>query len=124
VAMKILADMPISPRTVLYLREMGYEAVRVDKLGMERAEDEQLLRYAAERDMVIITMDLDFGGFLALSGITKPSVITFRLRNPDANHINKMLEDMLPKLLSELEVGAIITVEEERMRVRRLPIIK
>jgi len=122
--MKFLADMPISPRTVSYLRETGYEAMRVDKLGMERAKDEQLFRYAAERDMVIITMDLDFGGLLALSGMTKPSVITFRLRNPDVNHINKMLEDMLPKLLSELEVGAIITVEEERVRVRRLPIMK
>ena len=121
-AIRFLADMPISPRTVSYLREAGYETMRVDKLGMERAKDRQLLRYAAERDMVIITMDLDFGGLLALSRMTKPSVITFRLRNPDANHINKMLEDMFPKLLSELEAGAIVTVEEERGRVRRLPI--
>jgi predicted nuclease of predicted toxin-antitoxin system len=124
VAIKLLADMPISLRTVCYLREMGYEAVRADKLGMERAEDEQLLPYAAERDMVIITTDLDFAGFLAVSGMTKPSVITFRLRNPDASRINKMLEDMLPKLASEPEVGNIVTVEEERIRVRRLPIIK
>ena len=121
-AIRFLADMPISPRTGSYLRGIGYEAMRVDKLGMERAKDEQLLRYAAEQDMVIITMDLDFGGLLALSGMTKPSVMIFRLRNPDANHINKMLEDMLPKLLSELEVGVIITIEEERARVRRLPI--
>jgi predicted nuclease of predicted toxin-antitoxin system len=124
VAIRILADMPISPQTVSYLGGMGYEAVRADKLGMERAEDEQLLRYAAERDMVIITMDLDFAGFLALSGMTKPSVITFRLRNPDASRINKMLEDILPRLVSELEVGNVVTVEEERIRVRRLPIIK
>jgi len=121
-AIRFLADMPISPRTVSYLRGIGYEAMRVDKLGMERAKDEQLLCYAAEQDMVIITMDLDFGGLLALSGMTKPSVMIFRLRNPDANHINKMLEDMLPKLLSELGVGVIITIEEERVRVRRLPI--
>jgi predicted nuclease of predicted toxin-antitoxin system len=72
--------------------------------------------------MNIITMDLDFGGLLALSGMTRPSVIIFRLRNPDANHINKMLKDMLPELLDELEAGAIITVEEKRVRVRRLPI--
>jgi len=113
--MRFLADMPISPRTVSYLMEMGYEAIRANELGMERAGDEQLLRYAAQRDMVIITLDLDFGGLLAPSGMAKPSVITLRLRNPDASHINKMLEAILPKLPKEL-------VEEERARVRRLPI--
>jgi Uncharacterized protein conserved in bacteria len=122
VAIKFLADMPISPRTVSYLREEDYEATRANELGMEQAKDRQLLRYAAERDMVIITMDLDFGGLLALSGMARPSVITFRLRNPDVNQVNKMLEAMLPKLLSELEAGAIITVEGERVRVRRLPV--
>ena len=122
--MRFLVDMPISPRTVSYLRQLGYEAMRADELGMERVKDEQLLQYAAEQDMAIITMDLDFGGLLALSGMTKPSVITFRLRNPDANHINKMSEDMLPRLLNELKAGAIITVEEERVRVRRLPVMK
>jgi len=42
---------------------MGYKAIRVDELKMERAEDEQLLHYAAEQNMAIITMDLEFGGF-------------------------------------------------------------
>jgi predicted nuclease of predicted toxin-antitoxin system len=120
--MRFLADMPISPRTVSYLREMGYEAMRADELEMARAGDEQLLHYAAEQDMVIITMDLDFGGLLVLSGATKPSVITFRLRNPEVHRVNGILEEMLPKLQSELETGAIITVVEERVRVRRLPI--
>ena len=114
--------MPISPRTVSYLREMGYGAMRADELGMERAEDEQLFHYAAEQDMVIITMDLDFGGLLLLSGMIKPSVITFRLRNPEVNRVNSILKDMLPKLQGELEIGAIITIEEDRVRVRRLPI--
>jgi predicted nuclease of predicted toxin-antitoxin system len=120
--MIFLVDMPISPRTVSCLRERGYQAVRVDELEMERAEDEQLLHYAAEQDMVIITMDLDFGSLLVLSGATKPSVITFRLRNPEVNRINDILKDVLPKLRGELEMGAIVTVEEERVRVRRLPI--
>ena len=123
-AIRVLADMPISPRTVSYLRELGYEAIRANELGMKQSEDEQLLRYAAEQDMIIITLDLDFGGLLALSGMTKPSVVTFRIRNPDANLINGILKSILPKLQGELEVGASITVEEERVRVRRLPIIK
>jgi len=120
--MRFLADMPISPRTVSYLRDMGYEVVRADELGMERARDEQLLQHAAQQDMVIITMDLDFGGLLLLSGKAKPSVITFRLRNPEVERINDILRDMLPRLTEELGRGAIVTIEEERVRVRRLPI--
>ena len=80
--MKFLADMPISPRTVEFLRSLGHEAVRLTDLGMAKAADEEIIDYARRNNQVILTMDLDFGGLLALKGANKPSVITFRLENP------------------------------------------
>ena len=81
--MKFLADMPISPRTVEFLRSLGHEAVRLTDLGMAKAADEEIIDYARRNNQVILTMDLDFGGLLALKGANKPSVITFRLENPE-----------------------------------------
>ncbi|MFQ6071893.1 MAG: DUF5615 family PIN-like protein [Methanosarcinales archaeon] len=36
--MKFLVDMPVSPKTVKKLRELGYDAVHLYNLGMKTAE--------------------------------------------------------------------------------------
>jgi len=36
--MKVLADMPISPKTVIYLNSLGYQGIRVDRLEMQKAD--------------------------------------------------------------------------------------
>jgi len=40
--MKFLLDMPISPKTEKFLRDLGYDAIRVDKLGMKKATDKEI----------------------------------------------------------------------------------
>ena len=122
--MKVLADMPISPKTVIYLNSLGYQGIRVDRLEMQKAEDEEIINYAYENDMVILTMDLDFGAILAHLGWGKPSVIIFRLNNPDINQVNTLLNKILREIKPDLERGVIVIVEEDRVRIRDLPIEK
>jgi predicted nuclease of predicted toxin-antitoxin system len=120
--MKFLADMPISPKTVEFLRMLRHDAIRLNEIGMESADDEEILEYAAKHDYVVLTMDLDFGGLLASRGLTKPSVITFRLVNPEVTRINNILTEMFEQIKEELIKGAMIIVEEFRIRIRNLPI--
>ena len=51
--MKFLVDIPLSPRTVSHLMGIGYEAVRVNELGMAKSKDKEIFDYATEQDMVI-----------------------------------------------------------------------
>jgi hypothetical protein len=44
--MRFLADMGISPRTVDYLREKGYEAMHLHELGQDRLPDGTILATA------------------------------------------------------------------------------
>jgi predicted nuclease of predicted toxin-antitoxin system len=44
--MKFLADMPVSPKTVEFLRSLGYEAVRARERGLDRAKDEAIAEFA------------------------------------------------------------------------------
>lgn len=120
--MKILADMPISPKTVIYLADIGYQTIRLDKLEMQRADDEEIINYAYKNGMVVLTMDLDFGATLAHLGWGKPSVIIFRLGNPDVHQVNTLLSKILPEIEADLERGAMAVVEEDRVRIRNLPI--
>ena len=57
--MKFLVDMPLSPKTVEFLKKNGYEAVRVSELGMAKSKDRDIFDYAGKNDMVVLSADLD-----------------------------------------------------------------
>ena len=120
--MKFLADMPISPKTVEHLRIMGHEAVRLNDLGMQSAEDKEVIEYARRKGAVILTMDLDFGGLLVQGMRDKPSVITFRLKNPAVARMHMIFDEILQGIEEYLEKGALVTVEDTRIRVRELSV--
>ena len=120
--MNFLLDMPVSPKTEAFLHQQGYEAIRVDKLNMQTAADKEIFAYALREDMVIITMDLDFGEILAYFKAARPSVIILRLTNPAPGHVNEILANVIPRIKTALESGSIVIVEEGRIRIKHLPI--
>ena len=65
--MMFLLDMPISPKTEEFLKMLGYDAVRVDRLNMQKATDKEIFQYAIKEGRTIITADLDFGQILSYS---------------------------------------------------------
>jgi predicted nuclease of predicted toxin-antitoxin system len=78
--MKFLVDMALSPKTAKFLVALGYEAERVDKLGMAKSKDREIFEFAIGNNRVVITADMDFGHILAHTKSNKPSVIIFRLK--------------------------------------------
>jgi len=59
--MKFLVDMALSPKTVDFLKNKGYHAVRVNEVFEGRGiDDKKIFKYARENNYCIITVDLDF----------------------------------------------------------------
>ncbi|MBO3840581.1 MAG: DUF5615 family PIN-like protein [Candidatus Brockarchaeota archaeon] len=120
--MRFLANMCISPKTVEFLRSLGYETKRVSELGLSTSTDREIIDYAAKNSMILITMDLNVGRIIALIGGRKPSVILLRLRKPTVENVNKKLSYALNKTIDKLEKGIIVVLEEQRIRIRELPL--
>jgi len=120
--MNFLVDMALSPKTVKALRDYGHEAVRANELGMAKSKDSEILEYAAKNDMIVLTADLDFGDILAYTGFKKPSVIIFRLKDPSPDHVNSLLLLAIPRIKDSLDKGAIVVIEDNRIRIRELPV--
>ncbi len=121
--MKFIANMGISPLTVVFLRERGHEAIHLHEQSLDRLPDEKIIDKARDEGSIILTSDLDFGDLLAASRAELPSVIIFRLEPPmTAEKVNGKLEIVLADYANELTQGAILSVSEKNIRVRRLPI--
>lgn len=118
----ILADMNISPLTVRALRDAGWEASRVSDHLDDDAPDASILAYAAEHDQVVCTQDLDFSALLAVAGHDRPSLITLRLTDTAPRIVTARLLRVLPAVTEDVERGAVVTIEDEAVRVRSLPI--
>ena len=120
--MKFLADMGISPKTVIYLNDLGYDAIHLTDEGLFTMSDPDILIKARHENRVLLTHDLDFGELMAASGKNLPSVIIFRLKNMHPEQVNHYLQQIIPTHHEQLEKGAIISVTNRRARVRSLPI--
>ena len=120
--MRFVADVAISPKTIAFLQELGHEAVHVRTLGLQRARDHEVIELARSTDSVVLAFDLDFGDILALGVLDRPSVVLFRLTDERPDAVNRRLAVVLSEQRHELESGALILVENNRYRVRRLPI--
>jgi predicted nuclease of predicted toxin-antitoxin system len=120
--MKFLLDMNLSPRLASVFRESGYESVHWIEVGSSTACDKDIMRWASENGWIIITNDLDFGAILALDGLRSPSVIQIRRLGLFPEAVFPILDRVVQQFADELESGAIIVIDEKRMRVRLLPL--
>jgi predicted nuclease of predicted toxin-antitoxin system len=99
------------------------DVVHVGERGLASAPDEVVLQLALDEGRVVLSRDQDFGSILAAQKLLAPSFVL--LRPPTTNRTNELVE-LLRRVLDEaaedLRVGAVVTVQGERFRTRRLPL--
>ncbi|MCK5365442.1 MAG: DUF5615 family PIN-like protein [Gammaproteobacteria bacterium] len=120
--MRIMADVHISPRTVEFLRSLGHDTVRVSDALAPSAADDEIVAEAIRDRRVILTQDLDFSAIVALSGRAVPSVVSLRLTSSRIETVNARLDQLLSFIERDLMHGTLVTVEDARIRTRKLPL--
>ena len=120
--MKFLIDMNLSPRLADLLTDAGHHAIHWGTIGRANAEDSEILSWAKMNDYVILTNDLDFGAILAATGFESPSVIQIRRRDVCPEAIMPAILHVAEKFADNLRDWALVVVDENRYRVRLLPL--
>ena len=120
--MKLILDQGLPRSTVQYLAGPGIAAEHVGDLGMAAASDEAILLFAKEHAAIVITLDADFHRLLASSCAISPSVVRIRIEGLKGDQLASLLRHVLATASAELLVGAAVSVTENRIRVRSLPI--
>lgn len=114
--------MNLAPAWCEVFRAAGWTAVHWTSVGPSDATDATLMRWAVDHDHVVFTHDLDFSAILAASGGRAPSVIQLRAQDvfPDMHGV--VLMRLLREHEAQLQEGAVLTYDTQRMRVRILPL--
>jgi predicted nuclease of predicted toxin-antitoxin system len=121
-SLSILVDMNLSPEWIPVLTAAGWPAVHWSQIGDRGAEDATIMAWAVANNHVVFTHDLDFGTALALTHATGPSVIQVRGQNVLPEDISPALLAAISRYQTDLEAGALVTVDLARSRIRILPL--
>jgi predicted nuclease of predicted toxin-antitoxin system len=121
---RILLDQGLPRSAAALLRQAGWDVIHVSEIGMSRADDADILQRARAESRVCVTLDADFHSLLATSGERSPSTIRIRKEGLDATALAVLLQGVWAKIADALNSGALVTVTERSVRVRRLPIMR
>lgn len=121
---RLLLDQGLPRSTSTLLVQAGWDVTHVSDIGMSRADDIDILQRARAEQRVCVTLDADFHAILATSGEPGPSVIRVRKERLDASALAALLQAVWPGIDEALTAGAMVTVTDRAIRVRRLPIVK
>jgi predicted nuclease of predicted toxin-antitoxin system len=121
-SLRFIADVHISPLTVMALHRQGYDILRVTDILPATAPDAEILEFARVENRIVLTQDLDFSALVALGSYVQPSLVTLRLSSAQPNVVSQRLLEVLPDLEQVLIDGSAVTVEDKAVRFRKLPI--
>lgn len=120
--MRFLVDEALQDDVAHRLTETGHDASHIRLLGLAGHTDDEVMALAVDEDRVLVTTDTDFGTILALTGAEGPNVLLLRGIGDSVSERVAAILDVLPRITYELSEGAVVVIEEDRYRVRYLPI--
>lgn len=118
--MKFVIDMNLGPEWIDCLATVGHTAVHWSTIGRRDESDAAIMRWAHEHDHIVLTADLDFGILVVRRGLDSPSVVQLRMANTLARHAGDDVLAAIQHTHADLAAGALVTVENQKYRVRRL----
>jgi predicted nuclease of predicted toxin-antitoxin system len=120
---RFLVDENLSPLLAVGLNDAGHDAAHVRDIGLTSAADSVILDRARADGRVLVSADTDFGSLLAASGDNAPSIILVRRSSERrAARVLGLVLANLDQVADVLVEGAIVVLENDRVRVRRLPL--
>src|SRR5438876_376449 len=119
--MRFLLDMNVPPAIGDRLREEGHDAIHAQDAGCDDLSDRDLFERAAKDGRIVVTFDLDFGEIGGPADHSASGVVLLRLRLVRQSWLWARLRVAIAKAGEAMKAGALVVVEDARLRVRRMP---
>lgn len=110
----VLLDQGLPRDAAEQLRSVGIDCTHVGEIGMAASSDIDILEYARHAGRIVVTLDADFHAILVVSGMSAPSVIRIRMEGLKGPAITVIVREVLAVYASDLAVGCMVTVKEQK----------
>ena len=111
-------DMPRS--TAGCLRDIGYELMDIRDHGLRGADDERILKFAQDNQVVLISGDMGFSNILHFPIGSHYGIVIAHFPNEISTHeINLQLVKRIKEITGEDIKGNLIVIEPGRIRIRK-----
>ena len=114
--------MNLSPEWAESLRDSGLDAIHWSRLGAANAPDHEIFAQVRADGLVILTQDLDFSQILFETAASGPSRILLRLGDELSFGTRRRVAGIILQCRSEIESGALLVIDEQKTRLRTLPL--
>lgn len=118
--MKFLLDanIPLSSKDIF--KKLNYETEHSREIGLGKATDEQLIKYAIKNNQILITKDLEFGNIKKYPIKSHKGIILIRVPfYYTAIQINEVLFNFLSSLRGKEIRNSLVVVEIDKYRIRK-----
>jgi len=119
---KIVVDMNLSPEWLEVFTRAGWQACHWSQIGRPNADDDEIFSWAAANNHLVFTQDLDFPKILFASQSGKPSVVLLRIKNELDSIQRARVCAAIRQESAKLQAGAIMVIDDQRIRLRALPV--
>ena len=115
----LYANIPFSSKEIL--KKFNYSAEHSREIGLGKATDEQIIKYAIKNNQILVTKDLGFGNIKKYPIKNHKGIILLRVPfYYTANQINGVLSNFF-KSIKEREIeNSLVIVEINRYRIRKI----
>jgi len=114
---QILVDENVPMSVMEWLEKRGLNVIRVSKVGLIGAKDENIAKYAIKNKMIILTLDTDFAYIYHNILRGSLTVIVVRVKPPNPINIIEALNKTLKKIkLDELQ-KKLTVITKRKIRI-------
>ena len=96
----------------------------MQEIGLSKYTDVAIIEYARAEGRCICTLDADFHALLAVAGSRSPSVVRIRKEGLRGRDLATWLIESWPAIAAAVTSGALVSITDESVRIRRLPIVR
>lgn len=116
---KFLLDENLSPLTVKFLKELGFDCVRITDHKDYSRNDKDVAAVAIKEQRILLTTDLDFGEIYHFWSSRSYGVWIMRLTDLTVESVNHRLKQFLKsQAFAQLDPSGLVILEDRRHRVR------
>lgn len=116
--MNILCDQCVNRDVVIALRQSGFNTVHTSEVGLSRANDQDVFRYAQRSRRVLLTFDRGFGNITQFAIRNSHGIVLVYIVEMSKQMILERTLYVFEKLLKNKSAShQLILVEKESIRI-------